>query len=149
VTAWTREYYTSGGDGGIDNFSFTASARYIRMYSSARTSQYGNSIYEFEVFGTLPSGIEDLYAPKSFSVYPNPATGNIVQISFIGDWAGEDAILSVSGISGQVICTEAVQVSGEKATGIMLPLNDPLKSGVYIVTVRGRNITRHTKLVVK
>ena len=148
-TAWTREYYTSGGDGGIDNFSFTASARYIRMYSSARTSQYGNSIYEFEVFGTLPSGIEDLYATRSFSVYPNPVTGNIVHISFNGDWAGEDAILSVSGISGQVICTEPVRVSNGNASDIMLPLNDPLKSGIYILTVRGRNITRHTKLVVK
>jgi hypothetical protein len=147
-TAWTREYYTSGGDGGMDNFSFTASARYIRMYSAARTSQYGNSIFEFEVFGTLPSGIEDLYDARSFSVYPNPTRGDLVHISFIGDWAGEDAIFSISSISGQVICIEPMRVSAGKAIDIMLPLNYPLKSGVYIITVRGRNITRHTKLVV-
>ncbi|MCK7542182.1 MAG: discoidin domain-containing protein [Marinilabiliales bacterium] len=28
---WIRAYYTSGGDGGIDDISFQATARYVRM----------------------------------------------------------------------------------------------------------------------
>ena len=66
------------------------------MLSTARTTQYGNSIYEFEVFGTLQTGIEDPSDLKTFSVYPNPAKGGIVNISFSSDWAGEEAVLSVS-----------------------------------------------------
>ena len=65
ATTWTRVFSTNGGDGGTDNFSFTATARYIRMLSTARTTQYGNSIFEFEVFGTLQTGIEDQSAPEN------------------------------------------------------------------------------------
>ena len=61
------------------------------MLSTARTTQYGNSIFEFEVFGTLQTGIEDQSAPETFSVYPNPATGDLLHIKFSGDWAGGDA----------------------------------------------------------
>ena len=91
ATTWTRVFSTTGGDGGTDNFSFTATARYIRMLSTARTTQYGNSIYEFEVFGTLQTGIEDPSDLKTFSIYPNPATGDLLHIKFSSDWAGEDA----------------------------------------------------------
>jgi len=149
ATAWTRVFFTSSGDGGTDNFSFTASARYIRMYSTARTSQYGNSIYEFEVFGTLQTGIEDQSALKTFSVYPNPATGGIVNISFSGDWAGEDAVLSISSISGQLICSDRIQILLEGTGDILFPLNDQMRSGIYILTVRGKNIIKHTKLIIK
>ncbi len=149
TTAWTRVFSTSSGDGGTDNFSFTASARYIRMYSTARTSQYGNSIYEFEVFGTLQTGIEDQSALKTFSVYPNPASGNLVHISFSGDWAGEDAVLSISSISGQLICSDRIQILLEGTGDILVPLNDHLRSGIYILTVRAKNIIKHTKLIIK
>ena len=149
ATAWTRVFSTSSGDGGTDNFSFTASARYIRMYSTARTSQYGNSIYEFEVFGTLQTGIEDQSALKTFSVYPNPATGNLVHISFSGDWAGEDAVLSISSISGQLICSDRIQILLEGTGDILVPLNDQVRSGIYILTVRAKNIIKHTKLIIK
>ena len=50
-TEWIRAYYTPNGDGGTDDITFQAQARYVRMYSHSRTSQYGNSIWEFEVFG--------------------------------------------------------------------------------------------------
>ncbi len=42
-TTWTSVYSTSSGDGGTDSFVFSSAARYVRMNSTARTSQYGNS----------------------------------------------------------------------------------------------------------
>ncbi len=149
ATTWTRVFSTTGGDGGTDNFSFTATARYIRMLSTARTTQYGNSIFEFEVFGTLQTGIDDLPAVNTFSVYPNPATGGIVNISFSSDWAGGDALMSISSLSGQLICSEIIPMPDEGANEIIFPLNDQMKSGIYILTVKGRDRIRHTKLVVK
>jgi hypothetical protein len=149
ATTWTPVFSTSSGDGGTDNFSFTRTARYIRMLSTARTSQYGNSIYEFEVFGTLQSGIEEQSATKTFSVYPNPATEDILNISFGSDWEDEDALMSITNIIGQLICIEKIQISGGKAAGISLQGNDLLKPGAYILSVKSKNITKHTVLIIK
>ena len=149
ATTWTRVFSTTSGDGGTDNFSFTATARYIRMLSTARTTQYGNSIFEFEVFGTLQTGIEDPPDLKTFSVYPNPAKGGIVNISFSSDWAGEDAVLSVSSLSGQTICTEMIRMPENGTVEVTLPLISPGYSGIYILTVAGKMITRHAKLIIR
>jgi hypothetical protein len=149
ATTWTRVFSTSGGDGGTDNFSFAATARYIRMLSTARTTQYGNSIFEFEVFGTLQTGIEDQSATETFSVYPNPATGGIIHILSGSDLAGEDAVLSISSISGQLICSDIILMPDEGASDIPFPLNDQIGSGIYILTVRGKNIVKYTKLIIQ
>lgn len=44
---------TGSGNSRVDTISgLTASARYLRLYSLARATNYGNSIFELEVFGT-------------------------------------------------------------------------------------------------
>ncbi|HWR75223.1 MAG TPA: glycosyl hydrolase, partial [Bacteroidales bacterium] len=144
ANTWTRVFSTTGGDGGTDNFSFTGAARYIRMLSTSRTTQYGNSIYEFEVFGTLQTGIEDQPELKTFSAYPNPATGGIIHISFSSDLAGNDVVLSVNNISGQLICSDIIKITDEEAGDIPFPINDQMRSGIYILTARGKNIIKHT-----
>lgn len=51
---WTQVFSESAGDGGTDDISFAAtSARYVRMYGTVRSTIYGYSLYEFEVFGTV------------------------------------------------------------------------------------------------
>lgn len=147
-TTWSTVFSTGSGDGGTDNFSFTAAARYIRMYSAARTSQYGNSIYEFEVFGTVQTGIEELAAEKSVSVYPNPVSGEKVIILFNGDWEEEEAVLSLTNLSGQLVCTEPVQISNDRYAEIILTgiTSGP---GPYILTVKANGISRHTTLIIK
>ena len=48
--SWTDVYSTSAGDGGIDDISFTpVTARYIRMYGTERATEYGYSLWEFEI----------------------------------------------------------------------------------------------------
>ena len=39
-------------DGGTDDIALGVSGRYVRMYSHARTTQWGNSLWEFEVWGS-------------------------------------------------------------------------------------------------
>jgi hypothetical protein len=51
-TNWTTVYSESNGTGGTENPTFAATtARYVRMYGTARTTGYGYSLWDFEVFG--------------------------------------------------------------------------------------------------
>ena len=52
ATSWATVYSTTAGDGGLDEITFaTASARYVRMYGIQRGTQWGYSLWEFEVYG--------------------------------------------------------------------------------------------------
>ncbi|HKY40378.1 MAG TPA: discoidin domain-containing protein [Polyangiaceae bacterium] len=51
---WTTVFTEPNGNGGTDEISgLGATARYVQMFSHARTTQYGNSLFELEVFGDL------------------------------------------------------------------------------------------------
>jgi beta-glucanase (GH16 family) len=49
---WTTIYSTTTGDGGIDDLTVSGSGRYVRMYGTQRATQYGYSLWEFQVYGT-------------------------------------------------------------------------------------------------
>jgi beta-glucosidase len=48
---WTTVYSTTTGTGGSQTFPISTTARYIRMYGTARGTQFGYSIFEFDVYG--------------------------------------------------------------------------------------------------
>lgn len=145
--SWTTVYTTINGDGGTDGFTFATAARYIRMYAGDRLTEYGYSIYEFEVFGTLQTGIEDIPGDKALSVYPNPAHHWPVRITSGRQWKGEEAVLTVSKISGETVCIEVVSVPDDGYVDHLLDLDGESSPGVYILTLRMGNITEHARLV--
>jgi len=51
-TAWTTVYSTTTGNGGIDDLTISGNGRYVRMYGTQRATQYGYSLWEFDVYGT-------------------------------------------------------------------------------------------------
>ncbi|MEV4346921.1 beta-1,3-glucanase family protein [Actinoplanes sp. NPDC049596] len=51
-TTWTTVYSTTTGTGGTQNLTVNGNGRYVRMYATARATQYGYSLFEFQVFGT-------------------------------------------------------------------------------------------------
>ena len=55
-TNWTTIYSTTTGTGGTQTLNVTGTGRYIRMYGTARATQYGYSLWEFQVYGTSASG---------------------------------------------------------------------------------------------
>jgi beta-glucosidase len=48
---WTNIYSTTAGTGGTTTFTTSVTDRYIRMYATARGTQFGDSIFEFDVYG--------------------------------------------------------------------------------------------------
>jgi hypothetical protein len=77
ATSWTDVYSTTTGDGGIDTITFTTtSARYVRMLGSLRGTQYGYSLWEFEIYA--PSTPTPTPTPSATPT-PTPA-GTVVKI---------------------------------------------------------------------
>jgi hypothetical protein len=51
-TTWTNIYSTTTGTGGNQTLSVTGTGRYVRINGTARATQYGYSLWEFQVLGT-------------------------------------------------------------------------------------------------
>lgn len=47
---WQDIYTTSSGDGGIDELNVNGSGRYVRMYGTARGTEWSYSLFEMEVY---------------------------------------------------------------------------------------------------
>src|SRR6185437_2660601 len=54
-TSWTTIYSTTTGPGGVETLSVSGSGRYVRMNGTVRATQYGYSLWEFQVFGSFGS----------------------------------------------------------------------------------------------
>jgi hypothetical protein len=51
---WTTIFSTTTGDGGIDDLTLSGTGRFVRMNGTKRATQFGYSLFEFQVFGTQP-----------------------------------------------------------------------------------------------
>jgi beta-glucanase (GH16 family) len=51
-TSWTNVYSTTTGTGGVQDLNVSGSGRYVRVYGTQRSTPYGYSLYEFQVFGS-------------------------------------------------------------------------------------------------
>jgi hypothetical protein len=52
-TTWTTIRTTTNGVGGVEDLAVTGTGRFVRMNGTARATQWGYSLFEFEVYGTL------------------------------------------------------------------------------------------------
>jgi hypothetical protein len=147
--SWTTVYTTINGDGGTDGFAFASAARYIRMYAGDRLTEYGYSIYEFEVFGTLQTGIRGVSVTQSFNVYPNPVNGGPVRIVSAGRWTGREASVTLSRLSGETVHSEPVPVSGDGTVDYILSPGEELPPGVYLLTLGDGKRSETARLVIR
>ncbi|MCB0154992.1 MAG: discoidin domain-containing protein, partial [Anaerolineae bacterium] len=85
---WTTIYSTTTSDGGVDDLTgLSGSGRYVRMYGTARGTQWGYSLWEFEVYGS------PVVVTPSPTNTPVPPTATATAISGSGQilrewWSG-------------------------------------------------------------
>ena len=126
---WTDIQHVTNGDGGEDKISVDASARFVRMFGIQRISQQsGYSLYEFEIYGATPTGINT----KKFFLYnnyPNPFNlSTKIEFTLVEK---DRATLKVYNILGQEIAilfdqtVEAQKIHRVSFSGSGLP------SGIY------------------
>jgi len=49
---WTTVCSTTSGTGGNQTLDVSGTGRYVRMNGTARATQYGYSLWEFQVYGS-------------------------------------------------------------------------------------------------
>ncbi|HVJ51622.1 MAG TPA: beta-1,3-glucanase family protein [Aliidongia sp.] len=56
-SSWHEAYATTTGMGGVEDFTFpTVKARYVRMNGRVRATQYGYSLFEFQIYNVAQCG---------------------------------------------------------------------------------------------
>ncbi|MET8228582.1 discoidin domain-containing protein [Streptomyces sp. NPDC005301] len=67
-STWTDIKTVTNGDGGTDTLDVSGQGRYVRLYGVSRATQYGYSLWEFQVFGdaggTTPTACDTTNAAK-------------------------------------------------------------------------------------
>jgi beta-glucosidase len=56
-SAWTDLYATTNGIGSVNDLAVLSSGRYVRTYATQRGTQYGYSLYDFEVYPAQIPGL--------------------------------------------------------------------------------------------
>jgi hypothetical protein len=76
---WTTVHTKINGTGGTEEVSFpSVEARYVRMLGKTRATEWGFSLWEFEVYNSAPTGIDtSSQYYKDFQLFPNPAKGRL------------------------------------------------------------------------
>ncbi|MFE2428412.1 glycoside hydrolase family 3 C-terminal domain-containing protein [Streptomyces sp. NPDC059373] len=123
-TSWTSVYSTTTGTGGTQTVSLTGSGRYVRMYGTQRATQYGYSLWEFQVYGgsAAACGTATAALGKPATASSTENTGTPASSAFDGNlgtrWssaASDPQWLQVDLGSSQTIC--GAQLSWETAYG--------------------------------
>ena len=87
-STWTSIYSTTTGTGGTQTLNITGTGRYIRMYGTARATQYGYSLWEFQVYGTIGG--------TTGSPSPSPTTTPTGSCGTVDEALGQPATTSSS-----------------------------------------------------
>jgi beta-glucanase (GH16 family) len=71
-TTWTTIHTTTTSTGGTQTLPVTGTGRYVRLNLTTRATQWGYSLWEFQVFGTLGGG-DPGPGPEGLLSYNKPA----------------------------------------------------------------------------
>ena len=66
-SSWTDAFSTTTATGGVETRTITGSARYVRMQGVTPRTQWGYSLYEFEVYGTSSQTASNVALGKTAS----------------------------------------------------------------------------------
>jgi hypothetical protein len=150
---WSQIFSTSSSDGGTDDLTgLSGSGRYVRMYGVKRATQFGFSLFEFEVYG-IPgiTGVADgqnQQIPLTFNLaqnYPNPFNPSTT-IGYSLPKPGQVQLIVYDVLGRQV----ATLIDEHRSAGVFnVKFNAAsLTSGVYFYRLNSGTFTQTKKMLV-
>ena len=144
---WITVYSTTSSNGGTDEIIFDQiDARYVMMYGTKRATDYGYSMYEFEIYEkieveeTVNSQIGKYYTPK---IYPNPSSNKLF-IDFQGQ-TGE-ANIQLINLDGKIVHNQFCNIEINKMQNVDI---SNFKNGVYVIKVQTGNQVLSKRIVIE
>lgn len=133
ATTWTTITTESNSDGGIDDLTVSGSGRYVRMLGTTRATQWGYSLWEFQVYGTPVTGNQLTVSPASLTLPAAAGTGTVAITSNVSWSASDDqSWLTLSAASG----------SGNATLTLTATANTASTARTATVTLTGGGLTR-------
>ena len=146
-STWTTIYSTTAGTGGTQTLNVSGSGRYIRMYGTARATQYGYSLWEFQVYAGTSSGTtggttvtaSDYAAASSVGTEATSDTGGGDDVGWINSssWLEYGGVNFGSGLTGNVAVRMASALSGTGIGTIQFRLGSLAATPFATVNVNG------------
>jgi hypothetical protein len=118
-STWTSIFSTTTGTGGTQTLNISGSGRYIRMYGMARATQYGYSIFEFQVYAATCTGCDTVTVTNPGSQTSKVGTAVSLQIQASDSAPGQTLTYSATGLpAGLSVNASSGLISGTPtATG--------------------------------
>lgn len=80
---WKTVYDNKDGKGGIEKIDLeSVTARYVKLEGISRATQFGYSLFEFEIYGEKLEGIEELTPLHFIKLELTDADGNLLSENF-------------------------------------------------------------------
>ena len=80
---WKTVYDNKDGKGGTEKIDLESiTARYVKLEGISRATQFGYSLFEFEIYGEKPEGIEELTPLHFIKLELTDANGNLLSENF-------------------------------------------------------------------
>ena len=117
-TNWTTIYSTTTGTGGTQTLNVTGTGRYIRMYGTARATQYGYSLWEFGVYtsGSGGGGGNTVTVTNPGSQASTVGTAVSKQISATDSASGQTLTYSATGLPAGLSISSSGLITGTPTT---------------------------------
>ena len=129
-STWTTIYSTTTGTGGTQTLNVSGSGRYIRMYGTVRATQYGYSIYEFQVYAATSTG-NTVTVTNPGAQTSKVGTAASLQIQASDSASGQTLTYSAAGLPAGL--------SVNSSTGLIS--GTPTTAGTSTVTVTATDTT--------
>jgi hypothetical protein len=129
-STWTTIYSTTTGTGGTQTLNVSGSGRYIRMDGTVRATQYGYSIYEFQVYAATSTG-NTVTVTNPGAQTSKVGTAASLQIHASDSASGQTLTYSAAGLSAGL--------SVNSSTGLIS--GTPTTAGTSTVTVTAMDTT--------
>ncbi|GLY85700.1 beta-glucosidase [Actinoallomurus iriomotensis] len=139
---WTTVYSTTTGAGGTQTLNLGGTGRYVRMYGTARATQWGYSLWEFKVYGTggtAACGTADSALHRTTTASSTENTGTPASAATDGDtgtrWSSAFADpqwLQVDLGSSQQVCGAQLTWEAAYATAFQIQVSDNASSWTTI-----------------
>jgi len=129
AATWTSIYSTTTGVGGTQTLSITGSGRYVRMYGTARGTQWGYSLWEFQIYGSGTVGnTVTVTNPGNQSTALGTAVS--LQIQATDSASGQTLTYSATGLPAGLSISSSGLITGT-----------PTAAGTSTVTVTAKDTT--------